>query len=132
MANVCMLWWVSSVVFSASILSTIWLKGDEIKRSPWLNSFGAVITCLFLSMLVFGGWTVAASYQIQQEVTAILTRMGEKQHHSVPLFRALMVGVGIGSTSFLLALLVWLKMWISLRRTPAAAPPVASGATNGA
>jgi hypothetical protein len=116
MASVCMLWWASSVVFTASILSTIWLKAEEIRRSPWLNWFGAVITCLFLSMLVFGGWTIFATYQIQQETATILARLGEKQNHGLPLFRAMIAGISIGTTSFFFALLVWLKMWMTLRQ----------------
>ena len=70
-ANVCMLWWVSSVVFSGSALSTVWLNLEKGKALPWPNLLAAIIfiTTLFASMIVFGGWMIRTTRKLQAETT---------------------------------------------------------------
>lgn len=111
-ANVCMLWWVSSVVFSGSALSTVWLNLEKGKALPWPNLLAAIIfiTTLFASMIVFGGWMIRTTRKLQAETTGILGELGEKRYFGQPVFRGIVVGVAIGSSNFFIVLVAWLMI----------------------
>ncbi|HEX7998576.1 MAG TPA: polymer-forming cytoskeletal protein [Pyrinomonadaceae bacterium] len=114
--NVCMLWWVSSVVFYGSVLAAVWLKQKELKEHRFiLNLLGLTLSVLFLSTAAFGLLVIRYSFQIQGEIDTLVDSLkGPDNFFDTELsgFRRAM-GFGIGS--FLLITLIWIWFWCHLR-----------------
>jgi len=114
--NVCMLWWVSSVVFYGSVLAAVWLKKEELKkRRLILNLLGLTLSVLFLATAAFGVLVIRYSCYIQKDIDILVTSLGGPNnffHTELSGFRWAM-GFGIGS--FLLITLIWIWFWCHLR-----------------
>jgi hypothetical protein len=115
-AHVCMTWWVSSVVFCASILAGVWLKRTELVESGMIHLLGAVLTIFFASIVIFGGlvrWLYLPNLHKEISDFSGITNGTRKNFFSTELsaFKKSMV---LGTGSFFLILLVWIALWIGL------------------
>ena len=111
LANVTMLWWVSSVVFCATILASVWYKRDLI-RSP--RQLRWLLFVFFLSIVAYGVLVVAFLWGVEPEVSSLAAGLGaDDDYFSTELgfFRA---AVLVGTSSFVLVLLAWIFIWRNL------------------
>lgn len=115
LTNALMIWWVSSVAFCGSILSSTWLKRKEISNIRFMDWLFTVVFVFFLSIVVFGLYVVYAVGHLRVEVSALLDQLHVSSDQLYE-FRMVQVGVGIGSSSFIFVLFTWIGMWIVLRK----------------
>lgn len=119
LAQVCMIWWVSGTAFCGSILAWIWTKRKELKHAQYLTVLGSVLFVFFLTILGFGGLLVWYTVQLETELGTTLSQLPAGNNWptfmlEVTVFR---YGMLIGSSSFILLLIVWLFMWRRLHNT---------------
>lgn len=107
-----MLWWVSAVVFCGSIISATWIKREEIREFRSAQAFFTILSLFFLSIILYGAWIIYTVNRLQEESLAISTELGKTM--DIFQFQALKIGVGIGTTSFVLVLIAWFIIWVSL------------------
>jgi hypothetical protein len=72
--SACMLWWVSSVVFCGSVLSSVYVKRREVKRLRHVDWFLGIVAFFFLSIVVFGTG-VGALMTIEKNQTGELLKV---------------------------------------------------------
>lgn len=117
-ANSYMLWWVSSILFCGSILSTVWIKQKEILsiNKKGFNFFFVVVNFLFLSIIGFGVFGVIGLSKIKSEYDLLIAT--SKSSIIVPNseFSSIQIGILIGTTSFLFVLVVWNLIYFQLRK----------------
>lgn len=124
-ANVCMLWWVSSIVFYGSVLAAMWVKQDELKArlkqdelegKKSINLLGWVLSCFFLATALFGVVIFCYSFPIQRGIAGLAARLkyeGSFFYNEIWGFRiAMLFGIG----SFCLVFLIWIRFWQHLRQ----------------
>jgi len=110
-ANIGMLWWVSSVVFCGTTLAMAWQHKKTIETLPpdllkWLKRG---LTFFFSSIVFFGLFTIFIVYKLYNESQEIFIILNQKE--TLPPFEYIMVGGGllIGTTSFIFVTIFWIK-----------------------
>jgi phage shock protein PspC (stress-responsive transcriptional regulator) len=109
--SLCMAWWTSSVVFSAAIVSGVWLKKKQIADLPYFGLLGAVIAVFFISLVVFGGFIFAYTFYIDRELSTLVAAAGgvrDMFHLEVVLLR---LCIADAVSSFLLIIAAWIVLW---------------------
>lgn len=114
--NVCMAWWVSSVVFCGSILAAAWLKRDELVESRIIHLLGIILLIFFAGVVAFGAliwWMYLRN--LNKGISEFAERLNPaaKDFFSteVSTFKWVMF---IGTSSFFLILVVWCLLWVGL------------------
>jgi len=112
--NVCMTWWVSSVVFCGTILAAIWLQRKELAESRfiiWL--LFAVLTLFFAGIVSFGIVVISHLKKFREDVLTLTTglQQGGLFRTDLEFFKW---GMIIGTSSFALILLAWIIFWVFL------------------
>lgn len=69
--NVCMQWWVSSIVFCGAVLAAVWSNRAELRQPGILIGLG-VILFVFFSFISYFGFSVAHRLGIVQQEIAVL------------------------------------------------------------
>lgn len=120
--NICMTWWVSSVLFCGSVLAAVWLQKAELVKSGSLLLVGLslVLTAFFAGIVLFG--IVAIKYLKKFE--GDICRLTNQLHHH-GIFRTetayFIRAMKIGAWSFALILIAWvglcITLWIEFSRT---------------
>ena len=113
-ANMCMTWWVSSVVFCGSILAGVWLQREEIVKSGVLFALGLTLSVFFAGVVAFGAviwrkYLPALGGELSD--LARSSGVGGSFSNELSTFRW---GMGIGTGSFFFILVVWLILWCHL------------------
>jgi len=73
--NVCMQWWVSSIVFCGAVLAAVWSNRAELRAPGILIGLG-VILLAFFSFISYFGFSVAHRLGIvQQEIAALADKL---------------------------------------------------------
>jgi hypothetical protein len=115
--NVCMLWWVSSVVFYGSVLAAVWLKQAELKKKKLiLNLLGLTLSVLFLATAAFGVLVINYSLYIQKDIDTLVTNLGGPYNFFNTELTGFRRAMGFGIGSFILITLIWIWFWFQLRR----------------
>lgn len=113
-ANMCMTWWVSSVVFCGSILAGVWLQREEIVKSGVLFALGFTLSVFFAGVVAFGA-VIWGKYlpALDDDLSdlASTSGVGGSFSNELTTFRW---GMGIGTGSFFFILVVWLILWCHL------------------
>ena len=108
LANVCVTWWVSSVVFCGSILAAVWSNRRELVESNIIGLLGFFLSTFFLSIIGFGALVIAYLRKLYKEV---------KQKHRSYFSREITFfiwAMTVGASSFILILIGWVFLWIGL------------------
>ena len=110
MANTSMLWWVSSIVFCATIIATVYTHRAELCKLPHIHWVCLLITLFFLTFPAYGCWIIYSSQQIQSELMVLLK---EVKRDAVGLheFKVLRVGLCFGMINFILIFCAWGWLW---------------------
>ncbi len=115
LGQVCMTWWVSSVVFCGSTLGGVWLKADRLVHAGWLTTviLGIVLTIFFGTVVVFAIFVVRFLSQLEPQLRVLVKSAGWQTsfEEEVMLFKRTMQ---LGMTTFIIVLVTWLTMWMSL------------------
>lgn len=117
-AEVSMLWWVSSVVFCAAIIGAVWRFRDDLTKVESrfaLHFFALTVAVFFASIVIYGIFTVSFSRTLRAEVVSILDELGVAPYRIFE-YKAFGILGGIGTTSFVLVLVIWLGLWRWLAR----------------
>lgn len=114
-AQVCMIWWASSVVFCGSILAGVWAKRDELRERKLLLGLGFVLL-IFFSSIVFAGCLAIYGYlrNVRREIAELAGQLGHQNrffHTEVSSFESAMWA---GISSFAIVWVAWISMWIFL------------------
>lgn len=123
--NVCMLWWVSSIVFYGSILAAMWLKQTELKK--WLKQdakrkvlniglLKGALLGFFLATALFGVAILFYSFPIQSEISALATKLGYEGNYFYNEMWGFRVAMSFGIGSFFFVCFIWHRFWLHLQR----------------
>lgn len=110
-ANVGMLWWVSSVVFCGSILGAIWINRHEVAGAPFFGWLSVLLGVFFFSIVLFGVCMIIATGAIRYEVESIIEAVDLAKHSRHVGFLTVQIGYAIGTTSFLIVTIIWALLW---------------------
>ncbi|NIS81844.1 MAG: hypothetical protein GTO14_16910 [Anaerolineales bacterium] len=118
-ASTSMLWWVSATVLCVTILAGIYRYQDIVKNAPFRRSMGFLLYFFFSSIVLYGVLvTIITAYELQ-DVRLLLTRLGAPPDMFDPEYFWILIGMPIGTSSFLILLLVCHVMWRSIIRAEA-------------
>ena len=114
--NACMLWWVSSVVFCGSVLSTTYVKRKEILKLRNLNWFIFIVAFFILTIVAFGcglGWLMYLERLQTAELLGKLKLPADGYKLEYQIFEW---GLCLGTSSFVLVFITWVGIWKHLRK----------------
>lgn len=115
MGNVCMTWWVSSVVFCGSILAAVWWNKAELSEPEIVNKLGIFLLLFFAGVVIFGALIMRLYLRnLRKDLSKLLKKPGEKDFFSTEL-STFWWAMFIGTVSFLLILIAWVFLWGELR-----------------
>jgi hypothetical protein len=105
LANVCVTWWVSSVVFCGSILAAVWLNRRELVESNIIGLLGFLLLTFFLSIIGFGALVIVYLCKLYKEV--------KRKHRSYfsREIKYFIWAMAVGTSSFILILGGWIVLW---------------------
>lgn len=108
-ANVCMLWWVSSVVFSTTVLAGLWNQRGKLDMS-FLFKFGlgSLVTIFFCTIVGFGIAVILYIRSLRSDLSNNLRSLGCPESHFDSELTAFRRAMLLGTSSFVLVLFSWL------------------------
>ena len=110
-ANTSTLWWVSAVVFCATLLGVIWTKKDEVRKLPFRTALGSLLYVFFASIVAYGTLVTGIVLKQYLDVRYLLGQMTVPLHMFDAEYIWALVGIPIGTSSFVIFLIVWRKLW---------------------
>lgn len=113
-SQVSMTWWVSSVVFCASILAAVWLKRADLIESGIFYPLG-IFLCFFFAGVVIFGAQITWHYlrDLRQDLSNLPKKADGEAFFSTEL-KTFKRSMFIGTASFFLILIVWVFFLIGL------------------
>ena len=116
-ANLSMLWWVSSIVFCASVIAAVWRFQSEIFNMPrlYINILFFVGSVFFITIVAYGSLAVFFVKWMEQEILYVAERLSiaDVTFFEYTAFRILVL---LGTTSFILVLILWIALWLHFAR----------------
>jgi hypothetical protein len=129
--NICMLWWISSIVFCGSILGAVWLNRDGLWQTAYVLVLGIVLFVFLFYIVSFGILAADRLGLVQQEIAVLADLLNYARlsaevdsaklnvqegffHTEIVTFQRSM---RIGAGSFALIFVVWIGFWIFLSGT---------------
>lgn len=111
--NVCMAWWVSSVVFCGSILAAVWLNRAELVESGVIKWLGFALAAFFATVVIYGVLIIRYLDRVHREVSDLASQLnfGAFLSTEIRTFRNAMIN---GTSSFAIILVAWLVLWFGL------------------
>jgi hypothetical protein len=110
-ASTSMLWWVSSTVFCATLLGGIWRYKDMVQTVPYKKWLAFLLYFFFGSVVLYGFLVTVMTLLEFLDVRMLLTMIGAPANLFDAEFLWILIGVPIGTSSFVIFLLVWHHMW---------------------
>ena len=115
-ASTSMLWWVSATVLCVTLLAGIWRYQDLVKPAPFRRSMGFLLYFFFTSIVLYGVLVTVVTASGLHEVRLLLSQLGAPSSLFDAEYLWILIGMPIGTSSFLFFLLVWHVLWRSLTR----------------
>jgi hypothetical protein len=112
-----MTWWVSSVAFSATLISQVWTKRGQIKARSTVWGLFALGTALFGSIIVFGIGSTLYIARLERDTARMIDTVQSGARGDLLEFEWMYFGVIAGTSTFLVAMLVWWALLYSIRQT---------------
>jgi large-conductance mechanosensitive channel len=113
-ASVCMSWWVTSTLFSGSILATVWAKRNQIIEHKLVNWLGCILFVFFSSIVFYGFMMTYYLSSVQSEIDILVEKLKPEAaffHIELSAFFWAMIA---GTISFVLVWAAWIFLWINL------------------
>lgn len=114
-ANTSMLWWVSSVVFCGYALSASWYYRDEFVKVPRMKLLFLFMTFFFISIVAYGCYICYGIWALYNETSYLVTKLGVRENLLFE-FKGTLSAVAIGTTSFVVVLILWILFWNHMRK----------------
>jgi hypothetical protein len=118
-----MTWWVSSVAFSATLISQVWTKRGQIKSGAtawWLLALG---TALFGSIIVFGIGSALYLARLESDTVEMIASFHQGAYRNLLEFQWVRFGVVAGTSTFFITMLAWWALLYSILRNLARGSP---------
>lgn len=106
-ASTSMLWWVSATVFCATILGGIWRYREHIESAPFKRSLGFLLYFFFGSVVLYGLLVTVMTLIEFLDVRMLLSMIGAPANLFDAEFLWILLGVPVGTSSFVIFFLVW-------------------------
>lgn len=126
--NVCMAWWVSSIVFCGGILAAVWSSQDKLRNPVLLVLLGIILLVFFASIAAFGVMVIFRLDVGRQEIArlAVMLNFAESGKETKPHqpeagqdffhaeIKSFQIAMSIGAVSFGFTCVVWVVFWFFL------------------
>jgi hypothetical protein len=109
-AQTTMAWWVSSIVFCATVIAIFWGRREDVVTLPGLNLVCSLVSVFLFSFPIYAAWVVYGTHQIRLETQHILTQLGQPTDLLFE-FTGVEVAVSIGGIVFSLMFFTWIYVW---------------------
>ena len=111
--NVCMSWYVSTVVFYGTILAVVWWNRQDLTNSKVILWLGCLLTVFFIGVLYYGITFIKYLNRLDEQISEFTKQLEHEGFfsHEIFTFKRAML---IGTLSFGIILLAWLVLWIGL------------------
>jgi uncharacterized membrane protein YgdD (TMEM256/DUF423 family) len=118
-ANSYMLWWVSSILFCGSVLSTVWVKQKDILKikNKGIDIFFNIANFLFILIIGFGIFGVIGLSKVKSEYDLLIESIGIPMDVTNFEFPSIQIGIIMGTTSFFFVLIIWNLIYLHLRNS---------------
>jgi hypothetical protein len=122
LASIGMTWWVSATVLCAGIVGAVWVRRQELRkmRRSVRHGFFVLVFLFLVSVIVFGVVLITFTQGLGanlEDACKIVEKGGGCSPADATLIRSSMKwGYGIGTTSFIGALIAWVILWVDLTR----------------
>lgn len=119
-SNVCMSWWVSSVVFCGSIVAAVWLNRKDLVESGIILWLGFVVAIFFAGFILFGIRIDKYLSRLKTNISCLTKELkppGLKQNLTQTFnieIETIKCGVWIGIGTFIFILIVWIALFLTL------------------
>ena len=115
LGNVGMLWWVSATVFCLSIIKSVYSENTISKAKSINTPITIIISVLITSIVCFGIMAAITVDKLHLETKRLLSLLNFYNDYGI-LFKGVYLGYLIGSTSFLLFLLIWIFLRVNTKQ----------------
>jgi hypothetical protein len=123
--NVCMLWWVSSIVFCGYVLAAVWLYREQLRQPGYIIGLGLILFVFFFYIAYFGLLIADRLVIVQKEIAVFadelnygylrdklkasdLNPYGGFFYTEIITFKRAMI---TGALSFALVFAIWIIFW---------------------
>lgn len=109
-----MMWWVSSVVFCATIIGAIWLKRSQWEDIPTPRLFKLLIAIFLLSVVNYGFFVAILALKVKSELHQLMAQLKipSSMHHVFDTeFNSITMCMINGTSSFIIMLICWFVIW---------------------
>lgn len=110
-ADTSMQWWVSSVLFCASVLGAMWSRRIEVMVMPYKRQVGFLLTFFFGSIVLYGALVTAITLLDWFSARQLLDVLRAPEDLFNSEFLWILLGVPVGTSSFVLFLVVFRMIW---------------------
>lgn len=123
--DMAILWWVSSTVFCGGIIGTVFARRSEIRILPTKHRsmLFYCVTLLFLTIIFYGFYCCYSmsvlKYDTERLILIIfnISSIQEEINFSLVAYDIFIVGCAIGTSSFVLVLVVWICLWFLIAKS---------------
>ena len=112
-ASTTMTWWVSSIVFCATILGLSWWHRDRLALLPFLHIVCGVIFLFLLSFPAYAFLIWHGVDMFESEIKLLLAS-AKAINHLPPSFQVIKIAVLMGALCFCGCLVLWILVWHDL------------------
>lgn len=119
LGQACMTWWVSATLLCATILGISWSRRQDIGRAGrWAtHALFGLVTVFFFSICSFGVVMIMGTARLGAALVDACTVPPPAvsvclASDAQALTSTISVGIGIGTTSFILFALAWVGAWV--------------------
>lgn len=110
--SVGMIWWVSSCVLCASIITGIWKFGQTLAGNPIVRALRRAIGFFFLTIVTFGAFMTVHLLVLAHEFSALKSPLASAFWWDCV---ATSISYGIATSSFVLVTIAWFTLVRGLR-----------------
>lgn len=112
MGHMGMLWWVSGMAFCLSVIKIMVTHDKEKYPMAHYECVVIFITILFGSIIVFGLIMMIHGSKLQNDAISIISKSGKEFYPVETIFSVVILGFGLGTSSFILIFAIWLYILI--------------------
>jgi hypothetical protein len=73
--NVCLLWWVSSIVFCGYVLAAVWSQREQLKQFGYVMGLGIILFVFFFFIAHFGFLIADRLVTVQKEIAILAAEL---------------------------------------------------------
>lgn len=110
LGNVSMLWWVTSVVFSLSILAGVWKFREQLVEKKWIKVIGMFGFVFFSTIVLYGVAVFLYIYFVSAEIIKYAKSLEISFNYIYAELVLFQTAITLGTITFVGILFLWTKM----------------------